>query len=246
MSAAGRSFGDDDAHTRLFGAVDREALRDSLPIFVPAIPFGFVLGVAITESAMPSGAAYTSSLLVFAGAAQLTLVSLAGTVSLWTVALAAMVINLRHIMYSAALAPAFSRQPKWFRWLAPFLLIDQVFAMVSPRTSDPPERFRSYYLTCGSVFFIGWQAVTLLGIFFGSFVPASWGLSFAPGVMFVGIVVLMLDRRASVVAAVVAAVVCFVAVGLPNRSGLLLGAVCGIVAGFLTDRAPRREAVGAR
>jgi predicted branched-subunit amino acid permease len=147
-------------------------------------------------------------------------------------------------MYSAAMAPAFSRQPKWFRWVAPFILIDQVFALTSARTSDAPDRFRSYYLTCGTFFFAGWQVVTLLGIFFGSLVPDSWGLGFAPGVMFAGIVVLMLDRRPSVVAAVVAAVVCFAALGLPNRSGLLVGAVSGILAGFVADRSSRPEPTG--
>lgn len=218
--------------------LDSRALRDAFPLFVPAVPFGFVLGLAITESDLPAAIGFATSPLVFAGAAQLALVSLAGTVTLWAAAAAPLVINLRHLMYSAAIAPAFARQPRWFRWLAPFVLIDQVFALTSLQTHLPPERFRRYYLTCGALFFVGWNAVTLLGMAFGGLVPSSWGIDFAPALMFAGIVLMMLDRRPSVVAAVVAAIVCLATLGLPNRLGLLVGALAGVAAGSVVDRAP--------
>lgn len=220
----------------MLSALDPRAVRDALPLFVPAIPFGFVLGLAIAESAIPDAVGFTTSPLVFAGAAQLALVSLAGTTTLWAAAATPLVINLRHVMYSAAMAPAFARQPRWFRWLAPFVLIDQVFALTSLQTDLPPNRFRRYYLTCGAIFFIGWNIVTLLGLFLGGFVPSSWGLDYAPAVMFAGIVVMMLDRRPSVIAAVVAAVVCFSTLGLPNRLGLLVGALAGVTAGVVAER----------
>lgn len=220
----------------MLSALDPRAVWDALPLFVPAIPFGFVLGLAIAESAIPDAVGFTTSPLVFAGAAQLALVSLAGTTTLWAAAATPLVINLRHIMYSAAMAPAFARQPRWFRWLAPFVLIDQVFALTSLQTDLPPNRFRRYYLTCGAIFFIGWNIVTLLGLFLGGFVPSSWGLDYAPAVMFAGIVVMMLDRRPSVIAAVVAAVVCFSTLGLPNRLGLLVGALAGVTAGVVAER----------
>lgn len=224
--------------------LDPGAVRDAIPLFVPAIPFGFVLGLAISESPIPDAVGFASSSLVFAGAAQLALVSLAGTTTLWAAAAAPLVINLRHIMYSAAMAPAFARQPRWFRWVAPFVLIDQVFALTSLQVDLPPDRFRRYYSTCGAVFFVGWNAVTLLGIFFGGLVPSSWGIEFAPAVMFAGIVVMMLDRRPSVRAAVTAAILCFFTLGLPNRLGLLLGAIAGVAAGYAADRAPVPEPVG--
>ncbi len=200
------------------------------------MPFGFVLGVAITESPVPDGIGFLSSWVIMAGAAQLALVSLAGTASLWAAAAAAIVINARHLMYSAALSPAFKQQPRWFRWIGPYVLLDQVFALTVPRTDEPPEVFRRYYLTAASVFFVGWQVVTAVGLFFGAFIPESWQLGFAPAVMFIGIVVMGIDRRPAVVAAVVGAGVCFVTLGLPNRSGLLVGAVSGVAAGFVAER----------
>ncbi|NNF54179.1 MAG: branched-chain amino acid permease [Acidimicrobiales bacterium] len=223
----------------MLSLLDRQAIRDGFPLLLPAIPFGFVLGLAMSESAMPIGVAYSSSLFLYAGAAQLALVTLVGAASAWAVAVAVMVINLRHVMYSAAMAPSFEEQPRWFRILAPMFLIDQVFALTSLHTDLEPERFRRYYLTLAAMFYSAWQVLSVLGILFGALVPTSWGLGFAPALMFAGIVVMMLTNRPAVIAAVVAAAVCFATLGLPNRSGLLVGALAGISAGFLAESRSR-------
>lgn len=215
--------------------IHREALRDSLPLLVPAIPFGFVLGVEINDSLIPVGVGFSTSAVVFAGAAQLALVTLAGTVSTITVVLTALVINARHVMYSAAIAPAMARQPTWFRLAAPFVLIDQLFALSISRSGEDPAEFRRYYLTCAALFFPMWQVVTLLGIIFGAAVPESLGLDLAPALMFTGIVVAMVVDRASLIAATTAVAVTTVMLDLPNRSGLLVGAIAGVVAGYSAD-----------
>lgn len=80
------------------GRVDRQAVTDAIPLLIPAIPFGFVLGLAMTKSEMPLWAAWLTSPLIFAGAAQLTMVIIAGTASLWAIISAILVINSRHVM----------------------------------------------------------------------------------------------------------------------------------------------------
>ncbi len=219
----------------------RLAIADSVPLFLPAIPFGFVLGLAITESPIPDGVGFLSSQVMMAGAAQLALVSLLGTASVWAAMAAAIVINARHLMYSAALAPTFKAQPRWFRWIAPVMLIDQVFALAMQHTDKEPAFFRRYYGVAAWIFFIGWQLVTALGLAFGSFIPSSWQLGYAPAVMFAGLVVFGLTNRPGIVAAVVGAGMCFATIGLPNRSGLLVGAVCGVVAGYVAETMQERR-----
>ncbi len=54
------------------------AIRDVFPLYLPTVPFALVLGVAMTESAMPTNIAWSTN-IVFAGAAQLAMVTLAGT-----------------------------------------------------------------------------------------------------------------------------------------------------------------------
>ena len=211
------------------------ALADAVPLFLPAIPFGFVLGLAITESPIPDGVGLLSSPIIMAGAAQLALVSLVGTASVWAAMAAAIVINARHLMYSAAMAPAVKAQPRWFRWLGPMLLIDQVFALAIQHADEDPTFFRRYYGVCAAVFYIGWQLVTVLGFVFGAFIPDAWQLGYAPAVMFTGLVIFGLTDRPGVIAAAVGASVCFLAIGLPNRVGLLIGALCGVAAGYVAE-----------
>lgn len=223
----------------------KTALADAVPLFLPAIPFGFVLGLAIAESPIPNSVGLLSSQVIMAGAAQLALVSLLGTASMWAAMAAAIVINARHLMYSAALAPAFKAQPRWFRWLGPMFLIDQVFALCTQHAEEDPAFFRRYYAVTAAVFYIGWQIVTVLGLAFGSFIPDAWQLGYAPAVMFTGLVIFGLTDRPGVIAAVVGASVCFLAIGLPNRVGLLIGALCGVAAGYVAETVvERRRSVG--
>jgi predicted branched-subunit amino acid permease len=221
--------------SRTVPVIDRRAIADATPLFLPAIPFGFVLGLAITEGSMPVAVGWASSPLIFAGAAQLAVITLAGTASLWAVVVAGFVINTRHVMYSAAMAPAFQRQPRWFRWVGPFLLIDQVFAIAILQADRPPEAFRRYYLSAGLFFFLNWQWATALGMIVGPVVPESWRLEFAPPVMFLGLVLIGLNRVPQAIAAIVGGSVGLATAGLQDRLGILVGAVAGVVAGAIAE-----------
>ena len=213
----------------------RIAIGDALVVLAPATPFGLVVGLAISQSDMPAVVGQVGSFAVFAGAAQLTMVTLAGVSAWWAVVLAAMVINLRHVMYSVAVAPAFARQPRWMRFIAPTVLIDQQFALVSQRLDHDPEAFRLYYLWSGGTLLIGWQVMTVVGIGIGPAIPADWRLGFAPAVMFCGLVVMGVRDAANATAAVVGLGVGLLAVDLRDRLGIVIGAVAGVGAGYMVD-----------
>lgn len=208
-----------------------------MPLFVPAIPFGLVLGLAITESGINEFLGWSSSPIIFGGAAQLILITLLGSGAAVAAAIgAALVVNARHVMYSAALAPTFQRQPRWFRWLGPFVLVDQMFALSSIHANDDPDDFRTFYLAAGATFFTAWNVTVALGLIIGPVVPQSWQLEFAIPVMFVGLVVMGIDRYPKVIAALVGAGTTYLLAGLPNRVGLLIGAFVGIIVASLSER----------
>jgi predicted branched-subunit amino acid permease len=215
--------------------IDRRAIVDCVPLFLPAIPFGFVLGLAITEGHMPPLVGWLGSPILFAGAAQLAVVTLAGTASLWSVVIAGFVINTRHVMYSAALAPAFQRQPRWMRWVGPYVLIDQVFALAALQIDRPPDEFRRYYLSAGFFFALNWQWAVALGMVVGPSVPESWRIEFAPAVMFLGLALISINRAPQAVAAMVGGTVGLAAAGLPDRLGILVGAIAGVLAGTVAE-----------
>lgn len=217
------------------------AIRAAFPLFVPAVPFGLVLGVAINESAMPTAIAWSTNIVVFAGAAQLATVSLAATATWLTLVATAAVINLRHVMYSAALSSSFAEQPRWFRWVGPFFLIDQLFALTVTRRDLEPAHWRRFYLSAGIFYYCAWVTTVSIGLVVGSSIPTGWRLDAAPAVMFCGLVVLGIANRPGIVAATVGAGVCWLALDVPNNGGILIGALSGVLAGYLADVAQARR-----
>jgi predicted branched-subunit amino acid permease len=206
-------------------------------MFLPAIPFALVLGIAILDSGVLPLLGWSSSSIIYGGASQLTLLTLLGDGAALTAAVtAALIVNARHLMYSAAMAPTFQQQPAWFRWVGSYFLIDQVFALAMLRSNDDPESFRTYYLSAGLTFWVLWLLFTAVALVAGPVFPQHWGVGFAVPVMFLGLLVVGIDRWPKVVAAAVAAVVTWLAAPLPHRSGLLLGAIAGVATGLLLER----------
>lgn len=201
------------------------------------IPFALVLGLAISESSLSNLVGWMGASVIFGGSAQLTVVSLtAEGAGLVAVIAAGLVVQARHLMYSAALAPVMAKQPTWFRWLGPYFLIDQMFAMASFRLDDSPDAFRRYYMACALAFWSVWQVTVALGLVLGPIVPEQWSLGFAVPLLFVGLLVAGLDSAPSVTAAVVAGFVTWLTLGLPNRLGIIVGALAGVAAGIVAAR----------
>lgn len=216
----------------------RQGILDALPMFLPAVPFALVLGIAIMESGLFPLLGWSSSPIIYGGASQLTLLTLLGDGAAVAAAVtAALIVNARHLMYSAAMAPVFQQQPPWFRWVGPYFLVDQVFVLSMLRANDEPQAFRAYYLGVGVTFWLLWMIATASAMVIGPIVPDQWQLGFAVPVLFTALLVIGVDRWPKGAAALVAAAVTLLAADLPHRSGLLLGAVAGVFAGILIEKA---------
>jgi branched chain amino acid efflux pump len=216
------------------------AARDAVPLLIGALPFGVLMGLTIVEAeAVNNIVGWLSSVLIFAGAAQIAMTSLLGSGgSILLAIVVGLVINARHMMYSAALTPRFRTQPRWFRILAPYWLIDQVFALIDTQIDDDmtDRDFRIYWLTIAVTFYTMWHVFVTTGMFLGPIIPDSWPVEFGVPAMFIGIVVPALKTRPAAVAAVVGALVGATASTLPLGLGLLVGGLVGIVAGTVADR----------
>lgn len=213
-----------------------EAMGEALPVFIPAIPFALVLGLAIKASLVDPLLGWSSSPIVYGGASQLTLITLLGEGAAGAAAVvAALIVNARHLMYSAAMAPTFQQQPAWFRWVGPYFLIDQVFALCTLRINDDPQAFRTYYLGVGVTFWLLWLITTGAALIIGPAIPSNWGIGFAVPILFLGLLVMGIDRWPKAAAALIAAATAFLAADLPHRSGLLVGAAVGVAAGMLLE-----------
>ena len=214
----------------------RQALMDIWPLLIPVVPFGLIYGVLVTDAETSTFWGWFASPLVMGGASQLTLVTLAqeGT-ALTSALLSAMIVNARHLMYSAAASPTFRHQPIWFRVVAPFFLVDQVFALTMARQDEDPSYRRRYWLVLGVTFWATWVIMTTAGVAFGGAVPESWRIEFTVLILFLSIVFNALDTPPSVIAAATGFSIAAVAGPIPNRLGLMVGALVGVGAGTIAE-----------
>ncbi len=214
--------------------------KDTFPLVVGAIPFGLIFGAgAVTNGISPAGA-QAMSLFVFAGSSQFIASQLIGSgVGVMIIVLTTFVVNVRHALYSVTLAPYLKHLPQ--RWLAPlgFWLTDETFVIVAARYSRQDKSPYKHWYFLGSEIFMyaNWNVCTLLGIIAGQRIPnlADLGLGFAMTVTFIGILIPLLQNRAILVSAVVAAITAVVAYPIPNKLYLILAAVLGIVAGVVVE-----------
>jgi predicted branched-subunit amino acid permease len=178
------------------------------------------------------------SSIVFAGssqfiAAQLFHESAPGFVIVLTIA----VVNLRHALYSASIAPYVASLSTRWKTLLSYLLTDEAYApsIIHYEKEGVTPYGHWFFLGAGFSLWFTWQISTALGIFLGSAIPDAWSLDFALPLTFIAMVVPVLKNRPAVSAALSAGVTALLAYSLPYRLGLILAALVGIVVGTLLE-----------
>ena len=158
----------------------RTAFRDGVlagaPLLVGIVPFGLIFGVTAAGSAVGAGLGFATSIIIFGGAAQLAVVQLIdGDAAIATVVITGLVVNSRHVMYSAAMTPYFSEFPSRSRFVLPYLLTDQAFAVSITRyqeVEDPTYR-RWFYTGAAMALWVAWQITTGAGVLIGGTTPGA-------------------------------------------------------------------------
>jgi len=212
------------------------------PLLVGIVPFGLAFGVAAGQSPIGGGLGYATSVIIFGGAAQLAAVQLFDAGASAAVIIAtALVINARHLMYSAALAPHFREFSPGWRIALPYLMTDQAFAVSITHYEivDDPARKRRFFIGAGIGLWVTWQITTGLGTVAGASVPESWSLDFAIPLVFLALLVPTVKSRPGLTAAIVGGTVAVVGASLPYNLGLIIGALSGIAAGVVAEHVAR-------
>ena len=144
----------------------RRLLMDALGIAVAAVGFGFVYGLAAREAGFSPIEVIAMSSIVFAGAAQFAAVGYVASGLAWpAIVLLTFLLNARHLLYSAALAPWFRHVPFWRRAVMAHLLTDEAFALTIAhfrRLGRTDER--GYWVAAIVATFIPWNIATLRGV----------------------------------------------------------------------------------
>ena len=220
-------------------------VQAEIPLLIGVFPFGMIYGALALDAGLSTSAAQMMSSIVFAGSAQFITAQLVhdaapGLVIVLTIA----VVNLRHMLYSASLAPYLAVLPTRWKVLLSYLLTDEAYApTIIHYEKDGITPYAHWFLLgAGFSLWFNWQVSTALGIFLGAAIPESWSLDFALPLTFIAMVVPVLKNRAAIAAALSAGVVALIAFSLPYKLGLILAALVGIIVGtILEGRKPSEE-----
>jgi len=215
-----------------------------LPFSVGLVPWALVMGMAMTSAGFTPTEAMGMNLIVFAGTAQLgTLPLIVAGAPVWLIFFTALALNLRFVIFSAALAPSFRGIGLPARWLSGHLLTDGVFAACADalqREDDPRWRL-GYYLAPSLWSWLLWQVFTLIGIHAAAVVPKSWSLEFMATIALIVLLVPMSRVRPMLVAALAGGAAATLLRGMPLKLGTVVAIVAGIAAGFLAEKIEHRR-----
>lgn len=215
--------------------------RDGLPFVLGATPFGLLFGVLGTEAGLNLVEVMSMSVLVVAGASQFTALSqMQDNAPVIMVLAAALAVNMRMAMYSAALAPHLGAAPFWQRAVAAYILVDNAYAVSAAEYDKRPDQTvaakMSFYIGCAIPVWVFWYASTLAGALLGQTIPPEFALDFAVPIAFLAIVAPMLRTLAHVAAALTSLTLGLVLAFLPYSSGLLIAAAVAMVVGAEVER----------
>ena len=213
-------------------------VRAEFPLLVGVFPFGLIYGTLALKAGLSTLASQLMSSIVFAGSSQFVATQLIqdaapGLVIILTIA----VVNLRHMLYSASLAPYLKNLSLKWKILLSYLLTDEAYAPSILKYEEEGITPTSHWFLLGagfSLWFI-WQVSTTLGIFLGAAIPESWSLDFALPLTFIAMVVPTLKNRPMIAAALSAGLIALLAYGLPFKLGLILAALTGIAVGTILE-----------
>ena len=202
-----------------------------LPIISGIIPFGAVMGSAFAEAHLSFWQAMLMNSTVYAGAAQLATTELMSmNAAILVVVATGLIINLRFLLYSAAMSPYLQDATPLVKFLCTFTLTDQSYAtmMGNQDKFETNHEATQFYLGTAASMILTWHTSVVAGFIFGNFAPAALSLDYAIPLSFVALLVPTLKTTNHKIVAVFSSLVSLMFYGLPLKTGLMVTSLLSI------------------
>ena len=182
----------------------------AVPIILGYLPVSLAFGVLASTAGLSIYSAVAMSLFVYAGSAQLISVGLIGTgASAAAITVTVFLINIRHMLMSAHLAPYLGNLKRWQQVLFSYELTDESFAIHSlnfRKKGVPPE---SQLFALNISAHLTWIGGTVIGAWVGgrlTFDTAAYGIDYVLPAMFIALLVMQIENNRRAVIAALAAI----------------------------------------
>jgi predicted branched-subunit amino acid permease len=218
----------------------RSAHRAGAQAMVPYIlglgPFAVVIGATIGHL-HSRWSAWAGVWPIFGGSAHLATVHALQDGGATIAILTGLMINIRVLAYGFAVAGRWREQPRWFRVLAPCLLVDPTFAASELYAADHPEpdEQRRFFLGAGLTLGVAFWVLVTAGMLVGSGLGEGLGLEIMSPLCLVAPLGGRARQQPAAVAAALGAFVIVVAGSWPNGTGMLAAVLVGAVGGLLVE-----------
>ena len=216
-----------------------EGVRAEVPLLIGVFPFGMIYGALALNAGLSNTASQLMSSILFAGSSQFVTTQLVhDNAPALVIILTIAVVNLRHMLYSASLAPHLKDLSLQWKALLSYLLTDEAYApSIINYEKEGISTYKHWFLFgAGFALWFNWQVSTAVGIFLGTAIPETWHLDFALPLTFIAMVVPVLKNRPMIASALSAGLMALLAYHLPFKLGLILAALTGIIAGTILEK----------
>lgn len=224
----------------------RAGVLAMLPVAGAAVPFAMVLGSEAVRQGLTAFEITFMSLTVFAGSSQFIAVSLWQHPAPWaSLAIAVLLVNLRHTLMAASLAPKLQHFPNWMKPVGIFLMADETWALNEQR-AQAAKLTPAYYFGVAFCLYVIWACGTALGANLGTLIPDPkvFGFDFVFPAVFICLVVGFAKSWQAVPVILTSALVTvFVKTYFGGTTYIIAGGLAGMcIAALLPEKSDRSEA----
>jgi 4-azaleucine resistance transporter AzlC len=228
------------------GAARRDLVLASLGFAASGAGFGLVYGLAARDAGFSVIEATAMSVFVLAGAAQFAAVGLISDGASWpSIVFLTAVLNSRHLLYSAAMAPWLGGRPRLERAAMAHVLTDETFALSLAHFQRLGKADVVGFWLAAGFDSLSWPIFTAIGVIAGQLIPdpAQLGLDVVFPAAMGGLGVKLATARPEVATAVAAAALAVVGgIVVGPAASIVFAGLLAPIAGLLIERGgePRR------
>lgn len=212
-----------------FWAAFRAGCVAMIPLWLSAAPFGAIYAVEAQAAGLSLAQIMAMSLIVFAGASQMSAARMfaVGATPI-SIIFTTLIINARHVLLTAALAPHIRKEKPAMRVLLASQLTDETFA-VGTKAYLSGQGSAAYQLGCNLSLYLIWSLSSLAGALLGAQIsdPAAYGIDLVFPLTFTGLLVPLLRDKISVQVAIYALILTIAsAMIFPGSWYILIAGIC--------------------
>lgn len=214
-------------------------LLATLPLAPGVVAFGLLYGVMARQVGFSPWEAWAMSLIVHAGSAQFTALGMWQVANAIPIILTTLVINLRHMLMGASVAPYLrGLSPLWKALLA-LWMSDESYALAIAEYERGHGSHR-YFLGANVGIYLTWPTSGLVGALLGAAIPdpSRYGLDLVFPLAFLGLLTAFLKDRIGIAVAIVAGGLALLGTFLlPGKWAIIVAGLLGSVLGLLLEEA---------